>query len=43
MTEVKGTKEKPWVLKTPTGTPEYTMYKLVELEHDPKNNRMRAK
>jgi hypothetical protein len=81
MTEVKGTKEQPWVLKTPSGSSEYTMYKdetqgrspnnpiggwyglkkglrgrfgmyipplmeelgLVELEHNPKNNRMRAK
>jgi len=25
--EVKGTKEQPWVLKTPPGTSEYTMYK----------------
>jgi Family of unknown function (DUF6855) len=27
LTEVKGTKEQPWVLKTPPGTSEYTMYK----------------
>src|SRR4249919_1185834 len=27
MTEVKGTKEQPWILKTPPGTSEYTMYK----------------
>ncbi len=27
MAEVKGTKEQPWVLKTPSGTAEYTMYK----------------
>jgi hypothetical protein len=27
MTEIKGTKEQPWVLKTPSGTSEYTMYK----------------
>jgi hypothetical protein len=27
MSEVKGTKEQPWELKTPSGTSEYTMYK----------------
>src|SRR6266436_4844037 len=27
MTEVKGTKELPWILKTPSGTSEFTMYK----------------
>jgi hypothetical protein len=27
MTEIKGTKEQPWILKTPSGTAEYTMYK----------------
>ena len=27
MAEAKGTKEQPWVLKTPPGTSEYTMYK----------------
>jgi len=27
MTEVKGTKEQPWMLKTPSGTSEYTLYK----------------
>ena len=26
MTEAKGTKEQPWVLQTPSGTSEYTMY-----------------
>lgn len=36
----KGTKENPWVLKTPSGTSEYKMYK--DESHDP-NNRMRAK
>ena len=80
----QGTKEDPWVLKTPPGTSEYTMYRdetadppalvcqvgkttlsyglkkglrgrfgmyvpplmealgLAELEHNPRNNRMRA-
>ena len=27
MTEIKGTKEQPWVLKTPAGTSEFAMYK----------------
>ena len=27
MAEIKGTKEQPWLLKTPSGTSEYTMYK----------------
>ncbi len=27
MTDVAGTKEDPWVLKTPPGTSEYTMYR----------------
>ena len=34
MTEVKGTKEQPWVLKTPAGTSAYTMYK-DETHHPP--------
>lgn len=33
MTDGKGTKEQPWVLKTPPGTSEYTMYK--DEAHDP--------
>ncbi len=27
MADAKGTKENPWVLKTPSGTSDYTMYK----------------
>jgi len=27
MTDVQGTKEQPWMLKTPSGTSEYMMYK----------------
>jgi len=27
MAAVKGTKEQPWALKTPSGTSKYTMYK----------------
>jgi hypothetical protein len=27
MAEIKGTKERPWELKTPSGTSEYSMYK----------------
>jgi hypothetical protein len=38
-----GSKEDPWVLKTPPGTSSYTMYEdLAELTHDARNNRMRA-
>lgn len=38
------TKDNPWPLKTPPGTSEYMeALGLCELEHQPKNNRMRAK
>ena len=33
MADVKGTKQDPWALKTPSGTAEYTMYK--DEAHDP--------
>jgi hypothetical protein len=33
-----GTREQPWQLKTPSGTSEYQ----AEVEHNPKNNRIRA-
>jgi hypothetical protein len=33
LTEIKGTKEQPWLLKTPPETSEYTMYK--DETHDP--------
>jgi hypothetical protein len=39
-----GTKEDPWVLKTPPGTSSYTMYtdEQVLVCHDARNNKMRA-
>ena len=42
-----GTAADPWVLKTPPGTSEYQMYRddtadPPELEHNPRNNRVRA-
>lgn len=45
-----GTREDPWVLKTPPGSSEYTMYRdetsdppaLAELTHEKRNNKMRA-
>jgi hypothetical protein len=37
-----GTKDDPWVLKTPPGTSEYRMWR-DELEHEPRNNRVRAR
>lgn len=43
----KGTKKDPWVLQTPPGTSEYATLMealgMVELEHNSRNNRMRAK
>jgi hypothetical protein len=46
-----GTKQSPWRLTTPSGSSEYTMYMppllealgMAEVEHNPRNNRMRAK
>ncbi|HEX9095690.1 MAG TPA: hypothetical protein VF990_06250 [Candidatus Dormibacteraeota bacterium] len=46
-----GTRQSPWVLKTPPGTSEFEAYQLrgleamglAEVEHNPKNNRMRAR
>lgn len=40
-----GTKADPWTLKIPPGTSDYTIYldDKAELEHHPKNNRVRAK
>jgi len=49
-----GTKQSPWVLKTPPGTSKFEAYGmyvppvmeamgLAEVEHNPKNNRMRAR
>jgi len=39
----QGTKNDPWILKTPPGTSEYTMYRdHADPTHDARNNRMRA-
>jgi len=45
----QGTKDKPWQLTTPSGTSEFVALPpvlealgLAEVEHNPRNNRMRA-
>lgn len=46
MTTLDRTKASPWALKTPPGTdvpPLMEALGLCELEHNPKNNRMRAR
>ena len=47
MAKGSGTKASPWVLTTPSGSSEYHMYKdeaaKAAVDHNPKNDRMRAK
>lgn len=50
--EGQGTADKPWQLTTPPGTSSFEAYRdpdadppalgLAEVEHNPRNNRMRA-